>query len=491
MPSAIITDDIVAQALLDSDFEYALILASGTLRDNGITISVLPSVSNASILNYGLVFSQDTLLNAAFGTSFTLRNLGDMTGLVRGVRTNDSAVAAVVNGGSIQSPGTAFGVVGGALTRTDVHLQNDGLIAGFVGVDLNTVTIRSFVNTGTITGLERAVLLADIAADGVIVNAGTISGPTALQLAGGTVGLSVFNTGRMDGGVRLGGGGDLFDSRGGTTTGLIEGLGGDDTLVAGTAFKALDGGTGNDSLFGGNGGEMLLGGAGIDELLGNEGNDVIRGGAGADVMQGGAGRDQLDYGFSLAVNVSLTTGEGSGGDATGDAFSGFEDIAGGAGNDTLTGDGFANTLFGRTLNDLLLGAAGNDHLLGQEGNDTLDGGPGADILRGGVGADRFRFADAAHSPNVAGQRDRILDFVRAEGDRIDLSLIDASSLLPGNQAFAFVAAGGAFTAAGQVRAVASGASYVIQGNTDANLATFEFSAILVSASAPVAADFVL
>jgi Ca2+-binding RTX toxin-like protein len=275
----------------------------------------------------------------------------------------------------------------------------------------------------------------------------------------------------------------------GSGAGRFEGQEGDDLLVGSAAGNVMLGDAEDDTLLGGAGDDNLQGGNGLDEIDGGEGNDVVRGGTGADVMEGGLGRDLLDYALSIGVNVSLATGEGLFGDAAGDVFSGFENIAGGSGRDTLTGDGFANTLYGRSFDDILAGAGGNDHLLGQDGNDTLDGGFGADILRGGLGADRFRLSATTHSPNVAGERDRVLDFVRAQGDKIDLSLIDANAATVGNDAFAFVA--GAFTAAGQVRAIASGGTYVVQGNTDANPATIEFSMIVVAANPVAAIDFVL
>lgn len=368
------------------------------------------------------------------------------------------------------------------------------------------------MNTGTITGAQGfGVYVESLRGDATFVNSGLISGTEASfrLLGAGSAAATLINTGTLAGTVRLGDAPDLFDGRGGITTAVVQmGLGAD-TLYAGSGAGRFEGQDGNDllvgseaanvmlgeadddTLLGGAGDDVLQGGNGIDDIDGGEGNDVVRGGTGADVMEGGLGRDLLDHALSIGVNVSLATGEGLFGDAAGDVFSGFEDIAGGSGRDTLTGDGFANTLYGRGFDDLLAGGGGNDNLLGQDGSDTLDGGLGGDILRGGLGADRFRIADAAHSPNLAGQRDRILDFSRAEGDRIDLSLIDANAALAGNQAFAFLAGGGAFTAAGQVRAVASGGTFLIQGNTDANLTTIEFSLVLVSVTTPFPVDFIL
>jgi Ca2+-binding RTX toxin-like protein len=64
-------------------------------------------------------------------------------------------------------------------------------------------------------------------------------------------------------------------------------------------------------------------------------------------------------------------------------------IAGGTGNDTLTGGAGADTLDGGDGNDLLLGKGGVDSLLGGSGNDTLTGGAGVDQAFGQGGDDRM------------------------------------------------------------------------------------------------------
>ena len=128
-------------------------------------------------------------------------------------------------------------------------------------------------------------------------------------------------------------------------------------------------------------------------------------------------------------------------------------------NDTLNGAGGNDSLNGQAGNDWLLGFAGNDSLSGFTGNDTLDGGSGNDLLiggagrdviTGGAGADVFRFTTFGDSA-VGANRDVITDFVRAEGDRVDLSWIDANTRFAGDQAFAFIG-GASFTrVAGQLR----------------------------------------
>ena len=135
----------------------------------------------------------------------------------------------------------------------------------------------------------------------------------------------------------------------------------------------LDGRGGDDKLYGESGDDTLLGGAGNDLLDGGTGNDILVGGSGADVLIGGQGIDVADYSTSLAaVNVSLTTGTGVGGDAEGDTLSQIENLVGSNFNDTLTGDAGNNTIDGGAGNDVIVGSQGSDVLIGGAGNDTVD-----------------------------------------------------------------------------------------------------------------------
>lgn len=100
---------------------------------------------------------------------------------------------------------------------------------------------------------------------------------------------------------------------------------------------------------------------------------------------------------------------------------------------------------GGALADLIDGGNGNDTLRGGAGNDTLIGGLGADSLYGELGNDLFDY-NSVNDSLVGVARDVIRDFAGAGaalGDRIDLTTIDANSVVAGNQAFIF---GGSFTA---------------------------------------------
>ena len=61
----------------------------------------------------------------------------------------------------------------------------------------------------------------------------------------------------------------------------------------------------------------------------------------------------------------------------------IENVIGGTGNDTLTGNSLANTLTGNSGDDIIVGSSGNDTLSGGNGRDILIGGLGVDTLLGG------------------------------------------------------------------------------------------------------------
>ena len=111
---------------------------------------------------------------------------------------------------------------------------------------------------------------------------------------------------------------------------------------------------------------------------------------------------------------------------------------------------------------------------------------GADALEGQGGADRFVYDGIYDSRPAA---DRILDFSHKQGDRIDLSGIDANEWGPGDPAFQFIGQG-QFTAAGQVRFFKAGGDTVVEATTDA-AAGAELQIVLDSAVNIHATDFVL
>ena len=160
----------------------------------------------------------------------------------------------------------------------------------------------------------------------------------------------------------------------------------------------LEGGLGDDILTGGEGSNTLVGGAlfnngvffntGDDMLFGGGGDDQLLGGDGADFLDGGDGIDTAFYLVSQAgININLSTGSASGGNAEGDTLVNIENISGSNSDDTIVGDALDNQFVGRNGNDILSGEGGNDELIGGFGDDYIEGGAGADNLIGDNGPD--------------------------------------------------------------------------------------------------------
>ena len=143
-----------------------------------------------------------------------------------------------------------------------------------------------------------------------------------------------------------------------------------------------------------------------------------------------------------------------------------------------------------TGKDFLLGTLKGDKLSGLDGDDTLVGGIGRDTLKGGIGADLFKFNSIDETGITSKTRDTISDFHHDEGDRIDLSSIDASDTLTGNQAFTFIGNNVpfGFNATGQLRFDVK--ARVLYGSTDADTAP-EFSILLSGVTDLVPKDFIL
>jgi Ca2+-binding RTX toxin-like protein len=206
----------------------------------------------------------------------------------------------------------------------------------------------------------------------------------------------------------------------------------DDVLTGDNAANELFGAAGNDLMNGNGGADRLSAGVGNDRLFGAGGNDFLRGDAGDDVLDGGSGFNEL-RGESGIDTADYSTAAGSldldlrSGAVTGDrvdSLSGIENAIGSAGAGRMIGTGGANRLDGGAGDDSIRGLSGAAVLRGGTGNDTIDGGMDDDLLIGGAGADLFVFKasdfDGLGQDPFDSGADRITDFNRGEGDRIDL-----------------------------------------------------------------------
>jgi len=152
------------------------------------------------------------------------------------------------------------------------------------------------------------------------------------------------------------------------------GIGGDaegDILVN---IENIFGSQNSDDLTGSSDDNLIFGFRGNDVIYGLGGDDYLEGGQGGDFLDGGSGADFLSYSnSSIGVNVNLSTGHASGGEAEGDTFVNFENLNGSLGDDTLTGDDGNNWINGQAGNDILDGLGGADNFFFEigDGNDTI------------------------------------------------------------------------------------------------------------------------
>lgn len=214
----------------------------------------------------------------------------------------------------------------------------------------------------------------------------------------------------------------------------INGTTGNDNLVGTSAVDTILAGAGNDTVYAGAGNDVIDGGTGNDKLYGEDGNDTFNqvNLDGLDTIDGGAGTDTVTYddnttasaityttetltitrsgqndvlnsieriigtdassdlfnaaGDTDGISVNLTSGAVSGVNGGITYVTQFENVTGGLGNDSITGN---------TLNNLFIGGLGNDTLDGGAGNDTFNetNNNGSDVLIGGLGTDAVTYDD--------------------------------------------------------------------------------------------------
>jgi Ca2+-binding RTX toxin-like protein len=316
------------------------------------------------------------------------------------------------------------------------------------------------------------------------------------------------------------------------TTAQNTGSEGKDTLKS---IQVLVGSDFNDTLTGDAHNNVLTGGNGDDSLYGGAGNDTLEGGVGNDFMDGGIGTNTATYAHAASgVSVSLLTAspQATGGAGT-DSLLNIQNLIGSAFNDTLEGSAGNNILdgglgsntvtyadavsavtvslattaiqntvgagtdqlknftglIGSAFDDVLTGGTKNDTISGGAGNDTITGGKGGDNLTGGAGADHFVYLLTTDSTVATKGQDVITDFSSAQVDKIDLSAIDANTLVSGDQAFTW--SGSAFThVAGQLIELTKTGGFLIEGDVNGD-GKADFGIFVNGSTALGSGDFIL
>lgn len=252
----------------------------------GLSVSYGQNVANSITIGEAGFINASNAAIAVSGDAAQLTNNGTLSVSANGAIAVhlDSAGATMANNGLI-SAANGSGII---ITKADVTMTNNGeIVAATVGVDA-VGGGGKLVNSGSITGLQQAYF-------------------------GSAVTDTVINSGTLNGAVSLGGGDDIFRSKGGHVNGIINGGGGDDryyvddihtkiyedslggydriySAVSWTLGDYQDEATltgkHNTKLIGNDFGSTLTGNAGNNRIIGLFGSDAITGGRGNDVLTG-------------------------------------------------------------------------------------------------------------------------------------------------------------------------------------------------------------
>ncbi|MEY8838560.1 calcium-binding protein [Cribrihabitans sp. XS_ASV171] len=336
--------------LIDGDYGY--IGVNGALLVD-TTNAIYSGAGTVEVVVDGRVFNDYIYRSAiwliSYEASVEIGSLGGVSS-AQGSAVDISAEyrALVTNAGTVRANGAG------------IYLsENDGDLYGFI---TNTGLIDSYnhgialelgsggaklLNTGVVQSQMYGIYAGyyGSTAEIEVRNSGVLSGVT-----GGYFGSSgtdtLINTGEILGDVYLGLGNDVFDGRGGTVAGSVNGAWGDDLYI-------IDDGS-------------IV----IEEYSASDGNDTVE--------------SAVSYALGDTIEeLTLIGGENI--DGEGNALS--NRMRGNMGDNRLSGGDETDYLFGRGGDDVLRGEADDDYLSANSGHDTLEGGSGNDTLLGGAGAD--------------------------------------------------------------------------------------------------------
>ena len=439
----------------------------------------------------------DTIVNSGYLKMVVGVYLGNGTNVVTNSKTFIADLTLGADANTVTNSGTFTGDIDSSGT---LKFTNSGTFAG----EFDSDGALTFNNTGTfsatsVTGSgvadtfnNKKMLTGDVflgAGEDIFTNNGTIDGDVF-----GQNGHDIFkNTGIITGSVVLGSefsfGGEL------TNSGTIEddvqgGLDADHVTNTGHIGGLVDLGEGDDFYTGSNFADEVADGFGADTIKLGGGNDFYDADGGAsdvsDTIDGGVGIDTYQArhadasGSTVSTGVILinidtifhnddgihTMGGNTAYSGVFDKLSGFENVTGGTGADTIYGNAAVNVLDGGDGNDSIFGYGGNDLISGGAGADVIGGGTGADRLQGGTDADRFIYSVASESGPGKVARDTIVDFQDGT-DRIDMRLMDSDSKTANTQHnlhFAGTNVAFGLNDAGEVRAIQTAAGYTIEAD---------------------------
>ncbi|NOT41185.1 MAG: calcium-binding protein [Alphaproteobacteria bacterium] len=312
----------------------------------------------------------DTLVNFenVLGSSF-----GDR---IKGTSGNNTLDGAAGDDTFVATSGTD--VIIGGLGGDTINFS-----ALTAGVTSNLTAYSSTGATGTLSGIENITgsALAD-----------TLTGDAGDNVIDGGLGNDIINGGAgVDTAVISGNPNAPFNQGAfaNLTTGISTGGAGTDTLIG---IENLTGSDFKDQLTGNAGNNVLNGGASSDALFATQGIDVYDGSTG--------NHDTVYFTNQPGATANLATGTYAFDANNHGTLANIDDLVGGTGNDSFTGNAAANVLDGMDGSDTLAGGLGNDGLYGGAGSDVLIADGGNDILSGDYSY--FDYGDDASDTFVIG-----------------------------------------------------------------------------------------
>ena len=418
------------------------------LGDNG---SIVLNAAGRVISMDGSVDSNvsggNDVITAADGEKFIVAGVGAdkvTVGKGNGAILGDNGIVTFDAAGAVLQRIESTGYLPG-LGGNDTITAGDGnhVVVGGYGSDViatGTGNDTLFGDNGVVTFNAQGVVVALDATSDTEASGGadTITSRDGNKTVVGGVGSDRITVGNGNA-VVLGDNGLVnFDAAGAllqtiSSTGYLNGLGGDDTITAGNGQHVVIGGFGNDTVTTGNGLDYLLGDNGsivlnaagrVTSMDGtvdtnaSGGNDVITAADGDKFVIGGVGRDIIRVGngngiligdnglalFDAAGNVAQrieSTGYlvGLGGDDSITAGDGNHVVLGGVGNDTVTTGNGRDILLGDN-GRVLLNAAGSavliesfDDVAVSGGNDSITSLDGLKYVLGGYANDLIQLGN--------------------------------------------------------------------------------------------------
>lgn len=251
----------------------------------------------------------------ATGATGTVRLLGDSSANTLNLSTTTLTGAnIVIDGGHGNDT-----ITGNAAANTIVGAGGNDKLDGGNGGDTYRVTGNQAGGWSSFNGFDTYADTGTSGSDRIVISGKDVDlGLRSFSAA--SSGIEVIDASAATGTTRIVGdwSADSIDLRGVSVLGsgiVVDGAGGNDTLI---------GATGNDSMRGGSGNDLLVGGAGQDSLDGGDGNDLLLAtqgsGSGRELYIGGAGSDRIALALNDRSALDLRGGSATAADGTADTF---------------------------------------------------------------------------------------------------------------------------------------------------------------------------